>query len=109
MFNVPDRLTTAPIRFHPRKDVQPFTAFKKDGHRFWILGWPSKEEYEYENGAGLISQLPMNVLMAFPLVTVQLLMGDIDLYGAITLFVSALSLMWQLYLLCKIWQYRKSF
>merc|ERR1719282_248579 len=109
MFNVPDKITEAPIRFHPRKAVQPYASLKLQKHRFWILGWPTKEQYEYENGAGLISQLPMTILLQLPLVVLQVHIMQISLMSGITLALTSLSLIYQLLSLQRILKYRKSF
>ena len=71
MFDVPTVLADAAVLFHPRKPVQHYCAFKGQGHRAIIVGWPSKAQAEYENRCGSLSHVPRLLLGTLPLLLLQ--------------------------------------
>merc|ERR1712139_450707 len=47
------------VRFlHPMKTKQPFAALKCDGHRCFVIGWPSRHAFSVSDNRGRERTLP---------------------------------------------------
>jgi len=70
-FSIPTTLTDTSINLHVRKPVQPYVAFKNQGHRAWILGWPSKEEFQVVTQDRAVPNLILGAAFDLPLIITQ--------------------------------------
>lgn len=65
-FDIDASLRDSPTRLHPWKSVQPFGAFKADGHRGFAVGFQSAEMFRVEENEAfrkMVFQLLMNSLV----------------------------------------------
>jgi len=74
MFSVPTSVTDSPVNLHIRKPVQPYVAFKSQGHRAWILGWPSKEQFKVVTQDRGIPNLIVGATFDLPLIITQVIL-----------------------------------
>lgn len=99
--NVPQTVTEIVRILHPMKNKQPFAALKCDGHRCFVVGWPSKHAFRVSDYRGRDRTLPpfiwcKSVLTLFRL-TVAFKTGDA--VSAVTCIPGLLALMVQTYML----------
>lgn len=65
-FDIDASVRDLPVRLHPWKSVQPFCAFKADGHRAYAIGYESEEMFRVEDHEAfgkMVFQLLMNTLV----------------------------------------------
>mmetsp|Transcript_41006 Transcript_41006/g.103011 ORF Transcript_41006/g.103011 Transcript_41006/m.103011 type:complete len:392 (-) Transcript_41006:122-1297(-) len=113
LFDVPSSMTEVSSRLHINKSVQPFAVFRSHFHRAWVLGWPSKEQYDVENKSGSLVTLPVNIIFELPMVVMQSTLVseclEISFITVFTLLVSVLTLIANLYNLVVYIQARRAF
>jgi len=118
LLNVPHSLTEVASQLHVAKPVQPYAVFRKDYHRAWALGWPTREQYNVENRPGSLVMLPVCILFDLPLVVIQISLARLDdtsagrntYFSAVfTLLVSVLSLVLKVYALIEHVKARRTF
>lgn len=114
IFDVPAAVTDAPVLFHPRKALQPYSVFKKDRHRAWLVGWPSKDEYCVEDKTGAFSNYLIHTVFEFPLALLQVFFTyvqkrSVQIMSIFTLFLCVLSLVANLWNLVTTWRHRQNF
>jgi len=71
LFSVPTSVTDTSVSLHVRKPVQPYVAFKNQGHRAWILGWPSKEQFKVVTEDRGLPNLILGAAFDLPLIITQ--------------------------------------
>jgi len=81
MFSVPTVVTDTSVHLHVRKPVQPYVTFKNKGHRAWILGWPSQEQFKVETQDRALPNLVMGIIFDLLLTVMQFMLNLADDWG----------------------------
>merc|ERR1712032_583412 len=96
-FDVEKQVRDIVIMLHPWKSVQPYAAFKCEGHRAYIVGYMDEYMFRLENRTGQWSVLPFNILTRTIIFALKLymvlthVMSDSKDQMSYTLVVSTLS------------------